>query len=358
MPIGYEPVLTFDPRESLNIDKTGLVLPVNLAPSTTFSRGTVLGCVSGSANHVHTLTVTSTVSGGTFTLSVYNPLRQQTYQISHNGSSALAYNISNADLQAALEVAFGVGNVVVAGSALPTGPLTFTFQGDLAGMPVPVPTLGIGSLTGGGSYAIASTTIGRSRDTYTPYASLKLANPSTAPSCSGTGAAGSFAAGSYVVSYTLVTAEGETLPSPATTIALTAGQSLRIAAISSLDSRVVAVNYYVNGLFAGSKTVTNGTATQTDIVAGSITGTLQPRNNTTGAPRAILPVSCVTDASGRVVQGSVTGVGPQFETGYSAVAAYFDGCFRTTDLVGLDSDAVALLGRVIKGDLTNGIIKL
>ena len=99
---------------------------------------------------MQTLTVSGTVSGGTY---IINFRGQQT--------ASLAYNATAAAIQAALEAlgAIGSGNVAVTGGALPGTPATITFQGALAGLDVPAVTI-TSSLTGGGSYLVATPTPG------------------------------------------------------------------------------------------------------------------------------------------------------------------------------------------------------
>jgi hypothetical protein len=138
-------------------------LPVNLAPSSNFARGTILGRITSSANEVQTLDVTATVSGGTFILTGVNPLTGLTFS-----TPALAHNVSNANLQAALEVGYGVGNVLITNGPMPSD-TTITFQGALAGMPIPTLVIA-SSVTGGGTVVVVKTTTGRTADTYRAYA--------------------------------------------------------------------------------------------------------------------------------------------------------------------------------------------
>lgn len=137
---------------------------VNLAPSLTLAAGTVLGRITNAAADVQTISDTGTVSGGTFTISGTNPITGNTFT-----TAAVAYNVSNANLQVALEAVLGTGNVTVAGSGLPTADTTITGAGALLNVPVPLMTVNNASITGGGSLAIAHTTVGRTADTYAAY---------------------------------------------------------------------------------------------------------------------------------------------------------------------------------------------
>lgn len=135
-------------------------LPVNLAPSTTFAKGTTLGQITASANDVQTVTVGAT--GGTYKLKVEYPVGNiQT-------TAALAFGASNATIQSALQALsnVGSGNAVVTG----TGPFTVTFQGNLAALPIPVMTVDNTAATGG-TVTVAHTTTGVTANTYRAYAS-------------------------------------------------------------------------------------------------------------------------------------------------------------------------------------------
>lgn len=348
-------VITFDPRVVRDEIMGGFCLPVNLPPSVQLARGTLLGQRIGAQNHTFTITVTDTVSGGTWRLSAVDPLTGLT-----RSTGDLAYNISNADLATALEAIYGTGNVAVTGTALATGPATITLQGSLAGFPATVPTLTQTALTGGGSFAIATGQLGRSAGTHEAYTALKLANPAAAPTPSGTGSAGGWAAGSYSVQVTHETAEGETAGSPVASVALTAAQQLRIAQITGLNARVTKVNVYVNGHHAGVIVPSGGTAAQTDFTltaASVIAGKRIPSHNSTGNPTCILPRTVATDAHGLITYGD-TASGYLNERGDKSIPAFFGGIFKPQDIVGLDADAVAILGRIIKGTMANGLIDI
>lgn len=89
-------------------------------------------------NEIQTITHEDGVDGGTFTLEFAGQI-----------TSALAWNISAANLELALEALVNIGtdNVTVTGSA--GGPYTITFTGALAGVNVPT-LVAVSSLTDGG----------------------------------------------------------------------------------------------------------------------------------------------------------------------------------------------------------------
>lgn len=97
-----------------------------------------------------TITVSGTPAGGSFDVGLVNPLTGDT------GFVTLAYNAAVADVQAALRSFFGSTAVSVAGAgALPGNVHTATFGGPLAGVVVPVFTLGANDLTGGTAPTVA-----------------------------------------------------------------------------------------------------------------------------------------------------------------------------------------------------------
>lgn len=88
-----------------------------------------------------------------------------------------------------------------------------------------------------------------------------VANPTTAPTLSQSANAGStLAAGTYYVTYTWVTANGETLVSPEASLAVTSGNNL-VVTVPAKPANVTSVNVYI------------GTATGTGTKQGNTTGT-------------------------------------------------------------------------------------
>jgi hypothetical protein len=241
-----------------------------------------------------------------------------------------------------------------------------TQGGSLANMPVPTVTVD-GTLLTGSSPTITAThtTTGRSAGTYAKYSGATATAPAAGPTVAGNGSGSAFGAGTYLVSYTIVNAQGETTPSPATAVTITAAQNLRVSAISSLPASATSVRFYVNGVRAGSQTVTSGTAAQTDIAG--ITGSGQPPSTNTAytipngagsqSAKCLLKYPCQTDAAGMVSFSSTNAQGEWLETTDPNVA-FFTGVFRCEDLTGLDDAAVAALGRLWQGTSTTGQLKL
>lgn len=104
--------------------------------------------LGSNVNAVQTLTG-GTQTGGTFTLSFLGAT-----------TAPIAWNASAATVQAALLLltSIGTGNVVCGGGALPSTPVTVTFQGALGNAPQPLLTASISGLTGGTPALVPTTT--------------------------------------------------------------------------------------------------------------------------------------------------------------------------------------------------------
>jgi hypothetical protein len=150
-------------------------LPVNLAPSTVFGRGTVIAEITSAANDVQTLTVTGTPTGGSLTIQVTDPLTGAL------GSYILPYNSSAGAAQTLIRAVLGA-NITVTGGALPGTPLVFTASGSFVGLPLAPQTILTNGLTGGTTPAGAfvHTTTGRTKGTYGPITTAVRAG-STSP---------------------------------------------------------------------------------------------------------------------------------------------------------------------------------
>jgi hypothetical protein len=138
--------------------------PVQIAPSVTLAKGTVLGEFTP-VNDVQTLTETGSPTGGTFTITVtINGIAKTT--------TALAYNITKANMQTALRLLPNVGTAVAV-TGTDGGPWILTFSGALAGQTIPLVTVDSTALAGGTTPAVTPvhTTPGINAGTYGAYAS-------------------------------------------------------------------------------------------------------------------------------------------------------------------------------------------
>jgi len=82
--------------------------------------------------------------------------------------------------------------------------------------------------------------------------------------------------------------------------------------------------------------------------------------NTDGSqvPKLILVYPVTTDASGNITFGTATG-GGEFGQTYKSCPAYENGVFKTTDLAGLDANAVTVMGAMLTdGTLASGTIRI
>lgn len=136
--------VTLAESEARSSDNSGESL--DLGDRGTLCLDLTVTALSGGTNEVQSLAVTS-ASGGTFTL---------TY--AGQTTAAIAYNAAAAAVQSALEALSNieVGDVVCAGGALGSAPVTITFEGNLAGLNVAQITT-TSSLTGGGAAATVTT---------------------------------------------------------------------------------------------------------------------------------------------------------------------------------------------------------
>ena len=115
---------------------------------------------SGKTSQVTCVAVTA--AGGTFKLKaekLYDLDPRRTGQRLDLGTTApIAYNAVHADVQAACEAVWGVGNVLVTGGPAASSDLTLTFVGALADLDISVSAV-ITSLTGDGHAVVVDNTV-------------------------------------------------------------------------------------------------------------------------------------------------------------------------------------------------------
>lgn len=117
-----------------------------------------------------------------------------------------------------------------------------------------------------------------------------------------------------------------------------------------------AEEHVIHIALAASTTYARGT------VLGEVTatpGTYKPyaSGNSDGSqtPKAVLKYGCSTDGSGNVTLIGEHGITHKSAPAYMPGSGYF----KTSELVGMDANAVTKLGAaLVAGDLTSGIIKL
>jgi hypothetical protein len=169
----------------------------------------------------------------------------------------------------------------------------------------------------------------------------------------------------YAICYTFVNAlGGETLPSPVTLHSLADGKTAFSAAPAeiALPTGAAGINYYVDGMLAAQATTV--VACNITNFSASLASIATPRTNTAFAktdgsqiPVGLAPANFKTDALGRVTYGNVPMLPPFIRKDLS-VPVYVLGFFFTQDLTGLDANAVSVLGRLVAGTTSTGVLYL
>jgi hypothetical protein len=335
----------------------------NFVPNLTISQGQVVASIqNATTNDVQTLTINAT--GGTFTMSMVG-VDGNSYT-----TAALPWNIATGPLVTALtalaeSAGFHLAVPTITGGPGGTGPLVVTSGGTAASYPMPLATT-TASLTGGAGTAVnVHTTTGCTIGKLTAYNGTKIANPTTVPTVADSATAGSFVAlSSYGVAYTYTNAlGGETLPSPVVLHTLASGKTSFTAAPAegAMPTGATGINYYVDGQLCAQATAV--TALQISNFT-TLAGINAPSVNTafvatdgSQIPVGIAPANFKTDALGRVVYGNVPLLAP-FITNDLTVPVYVIGFFFTQDLVGLDANAVSILGRLVGGTISTGVLRM
>lgn len=322
--------------------------------------GTLVAIITAAnANEVQTLTPGGTVSGGTATLIVSGA------QVTINASDTAATVKSK--IEAALTATYGLpaGTIGVTGGPLTSGALTITFQGACGNQPQPLIQVA-SALTGSSpTLTAARTTSGVSNGAAVAYNGTLVTAPTTAPTVAGNGSGSAFAAGSVAVQYTWANTNGETTPSPAAFVTLTAGQNVRVSALTA-PSGATKANYYVNGVFVASTNVSGGSAAQTDLSGSAIAvgGGVPVVNSayvaTDGSqlPAGWTVRDIATDPGGNITLGILPGGGEKGATFGVEAVAFSGGVWNTSELTGLDANAVSKLGKLISGSVSNGLLHL
>lgn len=184
-----------------------------------------------------------------------------------------------------------------------------------------------------------------------------------APAIIATGAGGSWVTGTYSVCISYVNPSGETTTSIPTTILVTNPNNIQVPIISGIDATVTSVRLYVNGCFAATLAVAAGATVLTNVAGygagiGSFPSGNTAINNVTGLQKAIglAPVDIITDALGKVSYG--TNNPGEFGQVYNDAPIFIQGYFSCADLIGLDANAVANLGRIAIGTIAAGVLSI
>lgn len=325
--------------------------------------GAVVAQLTGvNANDVQTLTNTAT--GGTFTLTFGNT-------VTYTTTALTCTTLTAAQLQTALQALpnIGAGNCTVTGGPFSSGAgsLVVTFNGALANNRQTLMVINNGSATGG-SVTIAHTTTGNRQGAIVNYNGTLVANPTTAMTLGAAGADGTLAAGTYSLTYTKVTAAGESLPNYPATIAISATNHIAVTSITGMEASVTAVNVYINGVFAVQQAVASGATGGFNILAYSsgsgkaapTVSTAYVNSNGSQIPIGAAWYPAASAPNGVITYGPVAS-GNEFQPSLYTVPVALQGYFKTGDLsingvAGVDATTVAALGKLVRGTLTNGVL--
>ena len=327
-----------------------LTIGVTVGPSLYVAAGQVMAQqTAASTPDVQTISVSG--GSGSMAFSLVTPF---------GVAGPFAYNISTANLQTALQVLYGSGNITVTGT--PGTSYVITGAGALvAGY---LPALVAASVSSGLTVSIAHTTLGILNGAWVAFNDSTVAAPAAAPTLTATGSGGTIGAGTYLVSYTFVNAQGETTASPGAWITLTSAQSIQVTSITGIAAGVTNVNFYINGVFQYQKSVTAGATGTVTISAAAATATVTiPTTNTawlavdgSQVARGIMTVPCYTDVFGNLTFGQQGGAILPV-TGFTA-PLLIKGYVSTALLTGLDATAAAQLGKLVFGSLTAGVLEV
>lgn len=196
--------------------------------------------------------------------------------------------------------------------------------------------------------------------TFGAYTNALMAAPVGAPVLT-TPTGGALAAGDYTVRYTYVDAAGkETAQSPAATTTAALNDVVHAAAVTPLPTGAVSVNWYMSTA-AGSPVLAfaasnDGSAVDIPLPAAGAkdppgVGTAQVATGL-GVARGILR-DAVVAAAGVITPADETGA-----TRTSTPMYYGGGVFKTSELTGLDADAVTDMGgAIIQGTVASGFFR-
>jgi hypothetical protein len=208
----------------------------------------------------------------TFAIGSGTPTSGATQYLWYGKTLVVNFNETAATLNVKLRDILGVGNYTVAGGPLPGTGLTVTLTGNFAGRSAQTPAQ-VGSTTlSAGTPSATVTTLAVPKDRIMAWDPSKLATPAAVVyTASGTGSA--WTAGSYTVQHTWETAAGESTPSPAAAVVLTAAQNIVVPVVNAAGTpdQALFMNVYVNGARVARIAVTTpGTAG--NIATTNITG--------------------------------------------------------------------------------------
>lgn len=304
-----------------------------------------------SVNVVQTFTQTGTATAGTVTLTVPKP------DGSYGTTSALAYNISLANLQTALDTATGVTNGIVAtsvGSAAPFSTpavLTLTYSGTgYAALNQPLATADITNLTGTTALTAAAVQPNRTQ----------VITPTT------TASAGHFAIGitrpDGIVGWTGPIAYDATTSTIQTALDLASGVANGVVATVASGSTPFVTPSAITLTFSGTGYANLPQPLAQVVIGGDVVGTTKITIDDTtftedGTEKAIgfNKFAFQTDANSKCYMNTGTAAADTVITPSMTMPYFISGIFKKSDLVGWND---AMLAHLNAKMLTTDLIEV
>jgi len=345
-------------NDQLNVEN-GYITSRKADAGMVVAKGAPLALItSASANAVFTLTVTNTPSSGAVQYSFLG----ETLTIAYNDTATL--------LQAKLDALYGEGQFTASGGAWPGTPLTITAAKDYVGLSVTAPSQLASSLNASATVAVATTTAGVANNRLIAWNPTKVTSPASGLSVSATGSGGTIFTGIHSVQATWYNSNGETLPGPVAMVTLTAGQNIRVAAITSgnVPTGASGLNVYIDGIFAKQIALSTGAVPQTDIAGydTSLTPKGLPTANTAyvysdGRQTLVgfAKYAFETDYKGRARFGSQSPIGKSGDLSVEIVQGGILDVSGLSWLTGTETEAIAQLGaRILSGSISANTAKI
>jgi hypothetical protein len=135
-----------------------------------------------------------------------------------------------------------------------------------------------------------------------------------------------------------------------------AGGPYVVTFTGALASQPVAPLTYTAAFTGGTSPAITNVHTTTGASAGTYAAYASGNSDGTQNPELLMAYTVASDAAGNVY--FATTAAGEWTQSYVSCPAYRKGTFKTQDLIGLDSNAVTKLGRLINGTVTTGIIQL
>jgi hypothetical protein len=140
------------------------------------------------------------------------------------------------------------------------------------------------------------------------------------------------------------------------TVTGSAGGPYTLTWTGAMGNQPVANLTASHALTGGTSPAAAVTKATTGVTAGTWSAYASGNSDGSQTPSLIMTYTVTSDGSGNVYYS--TTASSEYGFASRSCPAYRKGAFRTTDLVGLDSNAVTKLGRLLSGTVANGVIQL